>query len=439
MVGPRSSGPSTRNAAAHAVPAIRWTFRAEMPPFSAAFPPPYARYEVLRMRHVTEPFRPPTFPSGGLLLIAPILAQATLGACGGHDAVNDVSDSDSILVPTVTIDGSPDLGFGNIESATRFPDGTLAIADGHRRSIALFDSLGRTVGAFGGHGEGPGEFRHPSWVGTCGSESLFVWDFMSGRMTVATSSGEVVRRFRVPADGSQGAAPVSVACSSTGVFAYQPIPHEMTRSGSDDPHVLRGAGPVWLGDTYGAISATVEDIPTDEFVVVGGGSGPRPLGRQTSLAVSQDRLYIATGDSSYVEAFDLEGTPFGGVSVPSDRPPPTPQAYRQAIEDITRSIHAAEVAAHVTRELRAMPMPETLPPYFGAFTDPEGRLWLVRSPPGESPTRLEAFDSAGRLSGRVALTSAVTVHEIGRDYVLGSVTGPSGRPKVLLFAMDRQP
>jgi len=91
-------------------------------------------------------------------------------------------------------EGGADL-FGSIHHMTMTSVGDLAVVDPQAALLYLFDGEGGSRAVAGGHGDGPGEFRLPFWVGECAPGSVFVYDAGNGRVSVFSPEGEFRRSF----------------------------------------------------------------------------------------------------------------------------------------------------------------------------------------------------------------------------------------------------
>lgn len=85
-----------------------------------------------------------------------------------------------------------------------------------------------------------------------------------------------------------------------------------------------------------------------------------------------------------------------------------------------------------------MPLPEAFPAFEGVLADALGFLWVEDYRlPGEPSPAWTVFDPEGRVLGLVELPPALTVFEIGEDYVLGRVSDELGIEYVRLWPLDR--
>jgi len=75
----------------------------------------------------------------------------------------------------------------------------------------------------------------------------------------------------------------------------------------------------------------------------------------------------------------------------------------------------------VERLIAAQTFPDRTPTYSVMLADAAGDLWVERyRMRPDDPQRRAVFDTAGAYAGTVATPSRFTIHEIGRDYMLGA-------------------
>jgi hypothetical protein len=319
--------------------------------------------------------------------------------------------------------------------ATRLSDGTIVVADA-TGAVLHFDTLGAIKRRIGRRGEGPGEFQDIWWLGQCGVDSVFVWDRGLRRMTVFDRSGAIVRTYPYPRSRESGE-PFLLGCSRSGTMIHQSVARnlEPVSSGSI---VARGSAPLFVGAAGGSEIRLLSEIRSDEFVRLGGGMAPRPLGKRTTVAVASSRLYVGTADSAIVSSYTLDGEPLPPIQLGTPTKRPTSHDIDRANGELLDLI-----PQRVRDQLRAMlqdePPPSTLPPYSGILCDDADVLWVVLSLPGEPETRLRALDQSARVLGDIHLPHKLTVLEIGRGYILGATTNANGLPRVLLFHLFRGP
>ena len=335
--------------------------------------------------------------------------SATVASAGSHAALQEVdiggTAADTVLMmPT---------------AATRLSNGVIVIADPFVPAIRYFSPDGKLIRSVGRKGEGPGEFEVPRWLRQCGTDSVFVWDAGQMRMTVLDGAGSMVRQFKIESVGG------ALECSRRGVLVAIGPP---LSGRAPSLRERRVSGPLVILDREGRAAGSFGVVPHWEF---------RPLGRFTSLAVSDSLLFMGTADSAWVDVLSLQGTHLGGISVGGAPREPTERHYDLAIEAAANQFANRgdrETAKAMERQMFPEP-PEALPPYAGLFIDPDEVLWAVTSFAGDAVTVLQAVTATGEKLGEVRLPRYIQVFEVGRGYVLGAYETEEGVPHVALYRL----
>lgn len=130
------------------------------------------------------------------------LATTVLTGCGGTGPDDAGLPADvPILRPASTptlqigvVEGPDEYTFGALASAVRLPDGGVAVSDASTNRVSVYEPDGSFRHAFGGEGEGPGEFRGLSRLFVRG-DSLLAFDGRTGRLSVFDADGTYARQF----------------------------------------------------------------------------------------------------------------------------------------------------------------------------------------------------------------------------------------------------
>jgi hypothetical protein len=332
----------------------------------------------------------------------------------------------------------------NVAAATRLADGTIVVADQSASHVRFFDAGGRLLRTVGRRGAGPGEFDLLLWLGRCAGDTLFAWDYGLRRMTVISPSGAIVRQTSFPAGDELARAPTTLTCSPGGRFAIQPpaIPgRDPMEVLTTDTSIIRGRAPVTVVDREGRRVADLGDIWAGEMFFTGRSGGPRgggfrPLGRATSLAMLDDRVFIGTADSAAVEVFGLDGRRLTTVSLAIPPRRATRGHLERAIDEML-PLFPGPIRAGIRQRMLALPLPERLPAYSAVLVDPHATLWVVASVPGDPDTRLLAVNPAGRQAADLRLPVRIRVFEVGPDYILAGYEDSNDEPHVAVFRLRR--
>jgi hypothetical protein len=182
----------------------------------------------------------------------------------------------------------------------------------------------------------------------------------------------------------------------------------------------------------------LDSFPGSERVVRAGGTGPRIFGKQTSVAIGRDRLYIGTGDAYGIIRIGLID---GRVDTLGIRF--TPVLVTPADVDAERSVQIAASAPNrhegIERDFAEHPFPDTLPPYASLLVDSEDMLWVQEYPrAGATTVRWRVLSPQGVVVAHAELPTYLQPYEIGRDYVLGRYVDPvEAIPQVRMHALRR--
>ncbi len=345
---------------------------------------------------------------------------------------SDQPGKDSTQAATLTVDSIPvlviagtasdgDIVFETASGATRLSDGTVVIGDGLGQAVRFVDNEGRLVNSVGREGGGPGEFEHIEWLGQCGVDSVYVWDSRLARMTVVGATGDVQRTYRLPVDPSSAPAWL-VSCSRQGTLVFIETPQH-TSSAWD-----RYGARMFLADAGGVVTREFAEVPAYE-----GG----PLGKVTSIAVTDDILYVGTKDSAFIDAYSIDGNDVAVLSVDVALRPPTMEHFERSVDAIVVGLGLVADREALKQIMLQRPMPEYLPPYASLLADPSGLLWVQLSLAGDAETRLRAIRSDGQVVGDVSLPRYMSVYEIGQDHILGAYDDDGGEPYLVMYRLRR--
>lgn len=362
---------------------------------------------------MTSPERPfVMLRLGGVPLAVALLV---LGACrpvqSSAAGALAVSSAPAVTIAASTPDGS--VLFSRATSATRLPDGTIVVADGGDQLLRFFDSTGRPLRTAGHPGAGPGEFQSLFLLPHCVGDSLVVWDGLADRISTFDTAGKFARSVPLPR-------PISFITCRRGTFAALLLPQAMVPGQALRSRVLLFNG---RGDSTGGIP----DVPLGEM---------RPMGRHTTIALAGDTLWLGSADSGAVDRYALAGIRAGSVSLGLTSRSTTDAEYEREIDREVAPFPAGQRAA-VKGMLLKMPKPAQVPAYGLIMTDDAGDLWVTTSLPADSVTTFRVVSPAGEVLANVSLPGNVTLMEVGRDYLLGLVTGTDGEQRVVEYGVKR--
>ena len=328
--------------------------------------------------------------------------------------------------PTLVIgaaEGPAEQQLFRARDARKLPDGRVVVVNSGTSELKFFDAAGHFLHSAGRAGEGPGEYETLGWIRCVGEDSLLAYDLGRWGGSILDRDGNFGRSFRLAPGPDQ--APVfglevlpdgtvlALAETQPGGWALGPDRTELT-------YVLYRSD----GERIGGVGT----FPGKDIYVQtlgGGNSGPRiagspPFGRKPGATVRGSEFCLATADTYEIACYGTDG------------------ALRQLIRHLAppRSVTNADVEQYVAMRLaridgearrrewepriRALPVPETMPPYDTLATDSRDRLWVREMPPlPGGQRRWTVFDTDGGMLGSVDFPVGLEVTQIGDDFVLG--------------------
>lgn len=364
----------------------------------------------------------------------PVLAAWAVQA--GAQATWVVDERPRLDVAGVSAAGSVTLGYP--AGGTRLTDGRFLIADRAENAVRLLGADGALLRTIGRAGQGPGEFQSVLWAGRCGQDSLLVWDLRRREASIVSADGRV-RQFPVPR-GDTAQSPMQFSCSPNGEIVYQSTPRPLRGAANATPDVMAARAAVYRIDRAGAVLQRLGEIPAGEVVAMvgptgGRGGAPRPLGRTAAVAALAGSVAISSADSPSVTMVRPDGREVRHV-LPITTRAPSRSEYDEAIQALALMAPAA-LRQSLVDQLTQVPMPERLPAITALFVDTEGLLWVQASPPGAPALDFLIVDQAGAIVARCRVPRGITVFEIGRDYVLGSLIDASDEVRLVMFGLRR--
>lgn len=341
-------------------------------------------------------------------------------------------------VPGLGADGK--VIFGYAAGAMRLADGALLIADRAENAVRLVDGAGKLVRTIGRTGDGPGEFRSIISAVGCGSDSLLIWDLRSNRGSMVSAGGGV-RQFTIAASDT-AQLPFRFSCGTTRTMAYvgspKPAPGSMP---NPDPTIIAIAGALYRVNGDGRIQQRFGDIAAGEMLMLtspsgGRGGAPRPLGRAAAMAVVGSNVVIGAPDSAIATIIGSDGTR-RDIRLPITPRAPTRAEYETAVA-ATASMIPGPMRSQMAEQIAAAPMPARIPAIAALFADPDGLLWVQSSPAGAKAINFVVARLDGTIVTRVQVPAALTVFEVGRDYILGSYTDAEDETHVAVYRLRRK-
>jgi len=189
----------------------------------------------------------------------------------------------------------------------------------------------------------------------------------------------------------------------------------------DEPHML-----------FAVRDAT--RLADGRIVVANGGSAELRFGREPVWGVWGDLVAVGVSSRYEIKALEADGS--------------LVRIVRR--EHIPREVTSAEVDAYIEgrrffneanrREYRSVPVAEHFPVFTSIMSDGLDHLWVREYDlPGEErgAPLWSVFDPEGRVLGFVETPAALTIYEIGPDYILGKLVSELGVESVQVWPLDR--
>ncbi len=349
--------------------------------------------------------------------------------------------------PTVVIgeaDGPEETLFSRVVAAVSGPDGALVIADGQSREIRWFDENGEHLRTVGGSGDGPGEFRHLSWVGRLNGDTIGAWDRSARRLSFFSSAGDLVASQEVgPIEATFDSPPgtfITMTPQVRGIFGDGSMLAELIIVYPNvAPGVRRDSVPLMLfdrgteeWDRIGTILPAELFIDSESAVAL-----PLPFGLRTQLAVADEWAVIGWGDEAGLTVIDRGGSARAVIR-------PNLERIRLGQDEIDADRRARiEVIAEPDRDayrraLQAVAYPNVRPAH-GRIVAGRNEFW-VEAPSGSGAPESSSwlvFSDSGQYLGSLEAPGGLQITDVGDDHVVGVLTDELGVPRVVRFELRR--
>jgi len=340
------------------------------------------------------------------------------------------------LVQIGALEGEDAYQFDQIGGVGRLSDGSIVVANGGTQELRYFDRTGRHLRTTGRKGEGPGEFQALGLLVVLPGDTVAVYDWNQRRISYFDAAGTFARSisFQYPAG-----VPFPAGRFADGGWLSQP--GFVFAPGSPGTDVVRDTSRLLVFDEDGKLrDSTSRWIGPDFYIRSEGNSAfatSLPFGRSTELGVWDDRYYAGYTDRYEIVRRTEAGAP--DLVIRAQRPavPVTDAAVAaHKAERLERT--DAQFRPQMERLYQDIPFPPTMPAFSDLQVDADGNLWVLEvTLPGDERRRWTVFDTTGRMLGSIETPPAVSLREIGRDYLLGTWTDDLEVQYVRLYRLDR--
>lgn len=291
----------------------------------------------------------------------------------------------------------PNSGVGDIASAVQLTNGTFVIADNINSQLHFDSAGGRLIRSVGQQGTGSSEFRALRWVGECGRDSVYAFDYILNRISVFSADGTLSRTFPTPAAGT-----ALVRCSLDGTMLYVAL------AGMKG---LASHGAFQTTDNKGKYLYRSPDLLLDEG---------RPLGKSIKIAMAPAGVVYGNGDSAFVRLMSVRGESPRKIPAGVTGRAPTDTNRNVAIEYWAKVVKGTEFEYEQMRQaLRKLPKVDALPAVTDVFVDATtNAIWVRTSSLGDRFTVLERHAMDGALQGTATLPPNIEIQQIRGDVVV---------------------
>lgn len=312
-----------------------------------------------------------------------------------------------------TLDGPPQLVFGEISRLAEDTHGGIYVLDGQVPEIRHFDRSGEFIGTVGRSGEGPGEYGHLSLGMVVDSAGvLYMHDWSNGRIVRFTEDGRALDPWTL-----------SFLTPVSGKWIYSDAPGRLLLAAR-------------LGDDLANLALFVleDGRVTDTLAVPQRPGMPQQRGGpyriETYWSWHPDRYFVVGVSNEY----SFEGHRSDGVL-----------RIRRDVEKLPVHLEEADEIRRLFEWMEEQPayrppegewIPSTMPPFRGIEVGADGRIWVRRNthpiqipvdgdPYGQpsvgwaQPFVYDVFEAAGPFLGEIRFPERFEPHLFGAGYVWG--------------------
>jgi hypothetical protein len=328
-----------------------------------------------------------------------VLLGAWLAACAPSRPGADLTEewlepaADTVLTP-----------FGQVPRAAWMgADRWLVVASDWDQAV-IADFSARTYAPLGVGAD----YQNPADVFAAG-DSLYVADWGMRRVTVWTREGQLAGAIEIPIEARVG---FPKARDAAGRFYFEPPPVAGVDGQGlvDSGAVVRASPELTRFDTVARLAAP----PSSEVI--------RDQRRRLERMVfgGQDRWGIRPDGSFWVARIARNRVTWTDAAGESHRGPSLPDpVYEVTIAD--REEFVAQFPPELRGTVEALPFAMIKPPFEGAFTGPEGHIWLEKSRSAQDTLavrRMHVVGDDGDLARRLVVPSRGRVIAVGDGVLL---------------------
>ena len=352
-----------------------------------------------------------------------------------------------------------DFQLHGVGDATRLADGRIVVANGGSMELLVFDAEGNFLDAWAGQGDGPGEFSSISTVRPWQGDSLIAGDSQQGRVSIFDQAGAHGRTMSLRGPPDPSTRERAAAVEAAGVEPVDIEPHIVLRVLRDGTLLTRtprgyaggfhrwesayalmdadGSTRTSLG-TYLGIETFSAFYEQDERTVA---VIPlrHPFGKATLTTAWGNLAVIGDNETYEIRAYHSDGSLARIVRRDHETRIPTQaeqdEAFRNRFAGLSEEDREPRMAVAAD-----VPLVESFPAFSRLRGDALGYLWVSEFKLPDAAyegTLWNVFDSEGRVLGFVETPDALSIFEIGENYILAKVTDDLGVEYVRLWGLTR--
>lgn len=338
-----------------------------------------------------------------------------------------------VLRITEELVGGSSSPLSSVTAVAWIPGGAIAVGTARPPAIHLCDARGRYLRGVGRRGSGPGEYQMITWMKTCGTDSLFVYDGNSKRLSVFSSDGKFARQ--VMPTLRDGRFPSMLDCNRASSFMYRGWFDGEIPVSNSGPH--RSTIRIALMDRGGRETRLIGVFPSEDRYSFQRSDGPRPLGRQTFVALGSRHAFIAAADAYEIFAFPLDTARADTIRVSHTPRKVTADIRSEYVRSVLDRAPNENVRRRVAESLRSLQFPDVLPPYASMVVDALDQVWVQDYPMGQKVNTWRVFDVGMRTHRITQMPFGFRPYEIASDLVLGVSVDADGAESIEIRKLSR--
>lgn len=312
----------------------------------------------------------------------------------------------------VTSPASGEWWLHEIEDLDRMDDGRLVVLNRGSHELLLFGRDGEFLQSIGRLGEGPGEFMDPIELDFVGGDSIVVWDWELGRLSLFGPDGSHGRSVRLRPPMFNPTGRFGVLGRGGMVLGNHDFRMPDARLTPQLLHAVRY-------DWSGSLLDTLATLPYGERGMVDPESrmmGSPPFGSRGDFSTRGDLLYTSNGESPEVRVH--RGARLEAIVRwnPGDL-----SVSREDVEAYRAGYLERYGASPLTRKrLDAFPAKEAFPAVVEIRIDPLGRIWTRSfARPGSTATEWLGFAETGEFVCSLSVPRSFRVFRFDASAVVG--------------------